>query len=50
MKQRNPQTRLVHAGRDPGRQHGLVNPPACHGSTSVRVRHCCVPLSHNKGH
>lgn len=33
MKNRSPQTRLVHAGRDPRGQHGLVNPPVYHGST-----------------
>jgi len=26
-------TTLIHSGRDPERQHGLVNPPVTHGST-----------------
>jgi len=26
-------TTLIHTGRDPERQHGLVNPPVTHGST-----------------
>lgn len=33
MKRYNPRTRLVHAGRNPEDQHGLVNPPVYHGST-----------------
>ncbi len=28
-----PATRLVHAGRDPGEQHGFVNTPIYRGST-----------------
>src|SRR5262245_3877289 len=28
-----PDTRLVHAGRDPGRQHGTVSPPVSRAST-----------------
>lgn len=28
-----PATRLVHAGRDPAKQHGFVNPPVYRGST-----------------
>ena len=28
-------TRLVHAGRDPAAQHGMVNPPVYHASTVV---------------
>ncbi len=35
MTQRHHQTRLVHAGRHPQRQHGLVNPPVYHGSTVI---------------
>ena len=30
-----PETRLVHAGRDPGQHHGTVNPPVSRASTIV---------------
>ena len=30
-----PETRLVHAGRDPGQHHGTVNPPVFRASTIV---------------
>jgi cystathionine beta-lyase len=30
-----PETRLVHAGRDPGQHHGTVSPPVCRASTIV---------------
>lgn len=29
------ETKLVGAGRSPGINHGLVNPPVCHASTVV---------------
>jgi len=32
-KSRSPETEIVHAGRDPGTQHGFVNPPVYRGST-----------------
>lgn len=32
-KPRNPETELVHGGRDPGQHHGFVNTPVYRGST-----------------
>jgi cystathionine beta-lyase len=32
-RKQRPGTRLAHAGRDPGRYHGFVNPPIFRGST-----------------
>jgi cystathionine beta-lyase len=34
-RHRNPETMLVHAGRDPFANHGVVNPPVYHASTIV---------------
>lgn len=35
MSEHRPETRLLHAGRDPQSQHGVVNPPVYHASTVI---------------
>lgn len=35
MAKHRPETRLLHAGRDPQAQHGVVNPPVYHASTVI---------------
>ena len=35
MAKHRPETRLLHAGRDPKSQHGVVNPPVYHASTVI---------------